>query len=104
MVRQAHPRQHVTSELPLTVTLERQAVAPPVVGPPGGTGLVGGVALGAQAPEALAGRGEPAELTVLVDRVDNPVDTSILSKSNKRKLRCYVHCSSKGPGLQGARR
>ena len=69
------------SNTPLTITPEGQAVAPPVVGPPGGTSLVGRVALGAQSPVALAGRGKAAQLTVLVDGVADPVHAGVLKST-----------------------
>lgn len=63
---------------PLTITLEGQAVAPPVVGPPGRTSLIGRVTLGPQTPVALASRSQAAQLTMLVDRLAEPVHPSIL--------------------------
>ena len=63
----------------LTVPPEGEAVAPPVVGAPGGTSLVGRVAPGAEASVALASRGESSELAVLVGGVAHPVDAGVVA-------------------------
>ena len=44
------------------------------------------MALGAQTAVLLAGRGDAAELAVLVDRVDDPVDARVATDGRVRRV------------------
>jgi hypothetical protein len=68
----------VTSHLSVTLEVEGVVALPGL--PPSGCGLVVGVTL-AEAARLLAGGGEAAGLTVLVDGVDDPVDARVAANS-----------------------
>ena len=70
---------HRISNPSLTVALEGQRVVLLPGGAPGAAVLVAGVALDVEAAVGLSGRGEAAELAVLVDRVGDPVDAGIVA-------------------------
>mmetsp|Transcript_117925 Transcript_117925/g.286064 ORF Transcript_117925/g.286064 Transcript_117925/m.286064 type:complete len:224 (+) Transcript_117925:200-871(+) len=80
----------------LTVALERQGVAALPVLPPGTSHrLVGAVSTLAKSTSLAASRREAAELTVLVSRVDNPVDTGVVAdggvlRVNQNHLEIFV--------------
>lgn len=71
-------RSHPAPCSRLAEAAQRQAVAALPAGPLRGAGLAGLVALGAQTAVGLAGRGQAAQLAVLVHRVADPVDAGIL--------------------------
>lgn len=68
------------------VALEGLAVVAQPGGAHGGTQLVGPMALGAQATVGLSCGCQAAQLTVLVHRVHDPVDTWILQASELNKV------------------
>ena len=80
----AEMKQH-TDEHPrggcLSVSLETERIVALPGGPATGPELVGGVAPVPETPVLLASAGKPAQLTVLVHRICNPVDARVLQQS-----------------------
>ena len=81
----ATTRQHTDEQASrggcLSVSLETERIVALPGGPATGPELVGGVAPVPETPVLLASAGKPAQLTVLVHRICNPVDARVLQQS-----------------------